>query len=371
MEILNKFIEVAANPAAYAAKVKASGRHVIGYYCSYTPEEIIHAAGMHPMRLFGSRGDTGIADRHLQAYCCSLVRRALAESLSGGLDYLSGTVFPHTCDSIQRLSDIWRLNTSHGFFADVVLPVKLTTESARRYMADVLDKFRKELESYFHLTISDEDLNASIRTYNAIRGSLKEIWELKSHNPGLLSGSDLSSIVRASMVMDRETLKDDLRSLLEELGEGKSSGEAKGKRLMLVGNVCDHPDVYTLIERSGGQVVWDDLCTGSRYFEGMMEEGSDPISSIADRLFERQVCPAKHKSPTARGEHITAKAREHGVQGVVFLYLKFCDPHSFDYPYLREYLEKAGISSMLLEIEDRLPPEGQLLTRIETFTHML
>jgi hypothetical protein len=26
---------------------------------------------------------------------------------------------------------------------------------------------------------------------------------------------------------------------------------------------------------------------------------------------------------------------------------------------------------MLLEIEDRLPPEGQILTRIETFTQML
>ena len=34
MEILNKFIEVAANPAAYAAKIKASGRPVIGYYLS-------------------------------------------------------------------------------------------------------------------------------------------------------------------------------------------------------------------------------------------------------------------------------------------------------------------------------------------------
>ena len=56
---------------------------------------------------------------------------------------------------------------------------------------------------------------------------------------------------------------------------------------------------------------------------------------------------------------------------MIFLYLKFCDPHSFDYPYLKGYLKDAGIPSMLLEIEDRLPPEGQILTRIETFTQML
>jgi benzoyl-CoA reductase/2-hydroxyglutaryl-CoA dehydratase subunit BcrC/BadD/HgdB len=74
---------------------------------------------------------------------------------------------------------------------------------------------------------------------------------------------------------------------------------------------------------------------------------------------------------TGRGENLVTLSREHGVQGVIFLQLKFCDPHSFDYPYLKETLDKAGIPSMLLEIEAQLPPEGQLLTRFETFIQML
>ncbi len=371
MNILNEFIEVAGDPGAYARRIRASGRSVIGYYCSYAPEEIIHAAGLHPVRLFGTGGDSGIADRHLQAYCCSLVRGALAESLTGGLDYLEGTVFPHTCDSIQRLSDIWRLNTGHGFFADVVLPVKLTGESARQYLIDVLQRFKRDLESYFGLTVTEESLRSSIRTFNIIRSCLSEIYELKSRNPGILTGGELFSIVRASMVMDREVLRDRLQALLGELRERVTGRDGRGRRLMLVGNACNHPDVYDLIERSGGQVVWDDLCTGTRWFSGAIREEGDPVASIAERLFERQVCPSKHKSPTARGEHIAAQAREHGVEGVIFLYLKFCDPHSFDYPYLKGYLKDAGIPSMLLEIEDRLPPEGQILTRIETFIQML
>jgi len=371
MDILNEFIEVAADPGAYARRIRASGRSVIGYYCSYAPEEIIHAAGLHPIRLFGTRGDSGIAEKHLQAYCCSLVREALAESLAGGLDYLDGTVFPHTCDSIQRLSDIWRLNTSHGFFADVVLPVKLTSESARQYLIDVLKRFKRELESSFGLVITKEGLGSSIRTFNTIRSCLSEIYELKSRNPGILTGSELFSIVRASMVMDREELRGKLQALLRKLREDVPGREGRGRRLMLVGNACNHPDIYDLIERSGGQVVWDDLCTGTRWFSGMIREEGDPLASIAGRLFERQVCPSKHKSPTARGEHLLAQAREHGAQGVIFLYLKFCDPHSFDYPYLKACLDGAGIPSMLLEIEDRLPPQGQILTRIETFTQML
>lgn len=371
MENMKEFIDIAADPGAYARRLKDRGRLVVGYCCTYAPEEIILAAGLHPMRLFGGREDTGISDRHLQSYCCSLVRGVLAGSLSGDLDFLDGTVFPHTCDSIQRLSDIWRLNTSHGFFADVVLPVKLTTQSARQYLEDVLQKFRKELEAYFHLEITDEDLRSAIRTLNAVRSSLSEIYTLNAKNPGLLSGKELHALVKASMIMDRSELRERLEALLEELRRKAPAASGEGVRIMLVGNACNHPDIYGLIERSGARVVWDDLCTGTRSFEGMIDEQGDPIRAVAARYFDRLVCPAKHRSTTERGELLVARAREHGVQGVVFLYLKFCDPHSFDYPYLRDCFDQAGVPSMLLEIEDRLPPEGRLLTRIETFSHMI
>jgi benzoyl-CoA reductase subunit C len=113
------------------------------------------------------------------------------------------------------------------------------------------------------------------------------------------------------------------------------------------------------------------MCTGSRYFEGAISQEGDPIAAIAGRYFERVICPAKHTSITARGEALVAQARENNVQGVIFLLLKFCDPHSFDYPYLKEFLDRENIPSMLLEIEDALPAQGQLLTRFETFVQML
>jgi benzoyl-CoA reductase subunit C len=56
---------------------------------------------------------------------------------------------------------------------------------------------------------------------------------------------------------------------------------------------------------------------------------------------------------------------------VLFMLLKFCDPHSFDYPYLKDRLDREGVPSMLIEIEDKLPPEGQLKTRFEAFVESL
>ncbi len=372
MEVLNDFYRVAENPYEYARDLKKSGKRIIGYFCSYTPEEIISASGAHPMRLFGTGGDITLADSHLQPYCCSLVRGALEEALGERLGFLDGTVFPHTCDSIQRLSDIWRLNTNFGFFADVVLPVKLDTESSREYFIGVLKKFRLDLERGLGTEITDDKLKAAIARYNKIRSSLKTVYEMRSKEPGILSGRDLYAVTRASMIMERDDLTAKLSLLTESLKKGGRSLKGKeGKRLILVGSVCDHPDVYSIIEDSGGVVVWDDLCTGSRYFEGAIEDGVDPVEAIAARYAERLVCPAKHLSNTARGDTIVRIAKEHNTDGVVFLLLKFCDPHDFDYPYLKEFLDRENIPSMLFEVEDSLPSEGQLKTRFETFIHML
>ena len=371
MNGLTDFYQALADPGAYARELKKHGRTIIGYFCSYTPEEIILAAGAHPMRLFGTKGEISLADAHLQAYSCSLVRGALEQALAGKLDFLDGTVFPHTCDSIQRLSDIWRLNTDFKFFADVVLPVKLNTPAAREYMVDVLEKFRRELGRGLGVTISDDDMRRSMAAYNRIRDALKTIYDLRCQDPGLIKGADLAAIVKASMFMDRNYLVERLPQVVEAMREGQFAWDAQGKkRVALVGGICDQPDIYDIIEETGGAVVADDLCTGSRWMHGTLA-GPEPVRAVAERYLHRPICPAKHASETFRGENLAALAKESKADGVIFLLLKFCDPHSFDYPYMKEFLDREGVSSMLYEIEDQIPSEGQLRTRFETFMEML
>ena len=142
------------------------------------------------------------------------------------------------------------------------------------------------------------------------------------------------------------------------------------KRLLIAGGLCDYPDLYGVLEKSGGVVVGDDLCTGSRWFEGAVGDG-DPIKALAARYLDRPICAAKHSTNTARGERVVELAKTSGADGVIFLLLKFCDPHAFDYPYMKEFLDRENIPNMLYEVEDQLPSEGQLQTRFETFIHML
>lgn len=360
-------------PYTYLQKLKdQSGKKIVGYVCSYAPEELIHAAGAVPVRLFGSNSGIYRADLHLQSYGCSLARGILEDALAGRLDALDGVVFPHTCDTILRLSDIWRLNLTRTFHADVVLPVKLTTPGAEQYLVDVLKKFQKELEAALGLEISEAALMESAKTYNSIRSLMMRLYGMRCENPQMLSGGDFHTIIRAAMMMERETFLETLTAIVSDLEKAAPEKKSAGaKRLVLSGGICSHPDIYDAIENAGGVVVADDLCTGYRYFEGLLDLQLPPIDAMAKRYTKRAVCPAKHAGLTRRGEDLVQMAGESRADGVVFLLLKFCDPHAFDYPYIKEMLDRKGIPSLLLEMEEQSQAGGQLQTRLETFVQIL
>lgn len=373
MDIQQRFHKIATDPYDQAMQWKReTSQKIIGYFCSYTPEEIIHAAGALPFRIFGGKSSIARADGHLQAYCCSLAKGGLEEALSGRLSFLDVTVFSHTCDTMQRLSDIWRLNAGFPVHLDVALPAKMNSESSFHYLVEVLRKFKRELESTLQIEISDAMLRESIRLFNRIRTTLHEIYLLRSENPGVISGSEIYEIMTAALVMDRAEFLAGATQLASEVKHKTKDVDAnRSKKLIVTGGVCQHPDIYSILKAAGGIVIWDDLCTGTRSFDGQIDEAADPIEAIARRYVERTICPAKHIDFTHRGEHLVKLATENKADGVIFLLLKFCDPHAFDYPYLKEYLDRAGIPNMLLEVDEQIPVTGQLRTRLEAFVEML
>lgn len=372
MDAIQQFRDIVADPKSYARQWKAAtGGRVVGTLCSYAPEELILAAGALGFRIVGGSGAISKADAHLQAYSCSLVRGALEDALSGRLDFLDGALFPHTCDSIQRLSDIWRLNAGTGFHLDVILPVKLNTASARDYMTAVMRKARRDLEKLLDSTISDDDLRQAVETCNRIRARMTTLYTLRRDRPGVIAGRDMHAITRAAMVMDRHDFLEAITAVVDAITATAMPAGDNRKRILLSGGVCNLPEIYSPIEAAGGAVVWDDLCTGSRHFMGAVDTAGDLIEAIAARYTQRAVCPAKHAGVRARGQALVHLAKETAAQGVVFLYLKFCDPHAFDYPYLKEMLAAAGIPSLLVELEEQIASDGQFQTRCEAFMEML
>jgi benzoyl-CoA reductase/2-hydroxyglutaryl-CoA dehydratase subunit BcrC/BadD/HgdB len=186
-----------------------------------------------------------------------------------------------------------------------------------------------------------------------------------------MNTKDVYALFKAAMVMDRFELVSFLEELLPELEKNTQENSSLKKRLVLSGTTCNLPDIYSLLSFCGADVVWDDLCTGMRYFEGMVAEDKDIIEAIADRYISRSICPAKHAGITRRGEYLVKAVEQNQADGVIFLRLKFCDPHAFDYPYLRDMLTMANIPSILLEIDPQQMFSEQIRTRCEAFIEIL
>ncbi|MEJ2098336.1 MAG: 2-hydroxyacyl-CoA dehydratase family protein [Deltaproteobacteria bacterium] len=162
-----------------------------------------------------------------------------------------------------------------------------------------------------------------------------------------------------------------MKDLVSHLDTKGIDAHRAGKTVVLAGGFYNMPAIHQTLERLGATVIAEDVCTGSRYFQGTISLKGDVVKAIAARYLERINCPAKHAGLENRGRTIISKVKEYQAHGVIFVYLKFCDPHAFDYPYIKKMLDDEGIPSVLIETEDPISSEGQFSTRCEAFIEML
>ncbi len=368
-EILQDWRDLWKEPYAALANRAESGERLLGYFCSYTPEEMLHAAGFTPVRIVGQQRNVDLADTHLQGYCCSLARTDLDMALAGDLAWLEGAVFVQTCDTMQRLSDIWRLNTGFAYHGDVVLPARLGDPLAERYLVEELRSFRTGLEKYAGAPVGDEALRESIRIYNRNRELLGRLYEMLAAGAGI-TGTEVLSCVMAGMWMRKEKHNELLEKLLAGL-ENQSAPVNGRLRLLISGSLCTTPEFTEMVEGMGALIADDDLCCGHRYIEGEAAEEGDPVVALARRLSERVICPAKHSPGVDRAAYLVDKAGRAGARGAIFFLQNFCDPHAFDFPWLRERLQQEGVAVLLLESQLQTPALGQMQTRVEAFLEMI
>ncbi|MEW6554689.1 MAG: 2-hydroxyacyl-CoA dehydratase family protein [Actinomycetota bacterium] len=365
--IIDECMELWRDPYPHLARLRDEGQKPMAVFCSYTPEEIIHAAGFTPVRLMGSVRTITHADAHLQAYCCSLARTDLDMALAGELDYLEGAVFVQTCDTMMRLSDIWRRNTDFPFHGDLVLPIRMGEEVSLPFLEEEVRRFRHSVEEYTGESIWDDALEESIHIYNRNRRLADRLYKLRASSPGAIDGLSATAVVTAGFWMRREKHNEMLHELLEGLDTGKAAGNGKTP-LFVSGSTCTTPDLMELLMELGAEVVDDDLCSGHRYFDNYVDEADTPEEALARRMWGRINCPAKHQCIEDRAEHMLRQVQDSGARGVVFFLQSFCEPHLFDVPYLRERLQdELDVPSLVLETELQSFSRGQLRTRLQAF----
>jgi len=370
MGAIEKFQEVIANRHEYAKgwKQKTGGK-IIGWLCTYVPEEIIYAAGMLPVRMLGSHEPQDVTDPYIFSIYCPFCRDILAQGLKERYDYLDGLVKARSCVHIRNTFLNWKQHIPIDFAYYIYMPAHVQSPRAKSLLTKEYASFKEALEKWVGSSVSNESLDRAIEVCNTNRRLMKQVYELrKSDNPPI-TGAEAMAMVISSQLMDKAEHNKLLEQLLEELSARKSD-RSTGIRLMLVGSENDDIDFIRMTEDLGATVVIDEECSGSRYFWEEVVPEENRLAAIATRYINREPCPTKDWPERRRLPNILRMARDYNVQGVILYKQKFCDPHAFETPALEAMFKENNIPTISLEF-DVTNPFGQFRTRIEAFLEML
>jgi len=369
MEALQPFREALSNRHEAAKQWKRQNRPVIGWTCTYTPEEIIYASQALPVMVWGSLGETTLADAYMPSNSCSFARSCFNAALRGDYDYLDAFVESTSCDNREKTFDMW-VNYSKVPNIYLINTPHTNTENAHQFFHREAAKFKEWLERTFKTEISNSLLDDAIRVYNENRNLLRKIYDLKMRKTPLISGTEYLEIALSGLVMPKLEHNVLMSKFLEE-AESRSGLPREGLRLLVSGSVMDNIELVKLIESVGGMVVADDWCTGSRYFWNNVEHGSaDPLEAVARRYLNK-VPSSFMFMQEERFKHVTELAKRFQVDGVIMFLIKYCDTHMFDAPHLRDKLKAMGLPVLYLEWEHSMSGFAGLKTRIEAFIEMI
>jgi len=179
MEKLEGLNDLLKNPDHWAQRWKAQGGKVIGYLCANIPEEILFAASALPLRVMGNPGETtSLANAYLQSNICPFIRSCLDQGLKGRFKYLDGLIFPHTCDGMCRLHDVWKRYISGPFIYLIDFPHRISPLS-HSYFLEEIRRMGGAMEELTGQEISEDSLIRAIEIYNENRRLLKRLYGLR------------------------------------------------------------------------------------------------------------------------------------------------------------------------------------------------
>lgn len=346
-----------------------TGGKVMGYFCTYVPEEILLAADVLPVRILGSHEPQDVTEPHIFAMFCPFCRDCLAQGLKGRYDYLDGIMIAQSCLHIRQAYTSWDLHIPVPFSYYLPMPNKVQSPRALPYLRGELEKFKRAVEEWAGKKIKDRDLDKGIEAMNRNRRLMRQAYQLRKKPEPPITGLEAMYMAVSSQMIDKNEHSNILEEALKEL-QNRKLERTTGQRLMLIGSEDDDTRFVSMVEGCGSTIVADDHCTGSRYFWNEVRPNGDRLLAIAERYIQRPPCPSKDWEERSRIPHILKMAKDWKVSGAILLQQKFCDPHELDIPAIKKALESEGIRTLFLEL-DVTVPVGQFKTRVEAFLEML
>jgi len=373
--LLDEFKVKAATPKQQLAEYKAQGKKVVGVLPYYAPEELVYAAGIVPMGIWGSNTKTiSRAKEYCATFYCTIAQLALEMLLDGTMDGLDGIITPTICDTLRPMSQNFRV--AMGDKMSVIFlahPQNRFEEFGLQFTVDQYNHVKKELEKIAGREITNDDIQNAIKVYNESRAARRKFVKLASDHCDVITPTKRSAVLKAFYFM----LKDEYIAKLNELNaelEKLPVCDWQGTKVVTSGIICDNPALLAAFEENNIAIAADDVAHESRSFRTDVPENADPMMALAQQFanvdYEVLLYDPK-SSENRRGEFVANLVKESGAQGLVLFMQQFCDPEEMEYPYLKKALDNAGIPHIKLGVDQQMRDFGQAATAIEAFADVL
>ena len=374
--IIDRFAHAARDPLGYAKAWKErTGRKIIGSFPMNFPGELAHAADALPMILQESEDQITLGHGLLFPFYCGYTRSMVDQAARGNFDVLDAIMFGDHCVQLLGAADAIRMQLTNTRVIFFQLISSMCDPWTQGRSEESFSKLKAELEDFIGAPVSDNALHASIRLFNQNRGLIRRLYDMRKTGAAPLGSVEMQHVVKSSMIMDKAEHTELLKQLVRHYEQARPV-PTSNVRLHLSGHFCQapKPEVLETIEGCGVTVVGDDLYHGFRYISTDVPETGDPIKALARWYMDRNTgvpCPTRVQNNVDWDAYLLKAMREERAQGMIVLMAKFCEPHMYYYPEVKEAFEKAGMPHLLIETEHESMALESLKTRVETFVEVV
>ncbi len=365
-------------PAELIEHQKKGGK-VFGTFCVYVPDEIVFAADAIATGLCGgSQFWVPGGEKVLPTNTCPLIKASVGARLDRTCPFFRIAdmyVGETTCDGKKKA---WEILSEDVPVHVMNLPQMKRAKDVKAW-AEEIGEFKDKVEAFTGNKVTADKLAASIRLINGKRKALQRLYDLRKNEKLPVSGCDALLISQIAFYDDPTRFAEMTNKLCDELDKRVEDGVsvvADGtKRIMLTGTPLAIPNwkLHNIVETSGGAVVCEEMCTGTRYFENLVDESLTTVEGQIQALAERymNINCACFTPNEGRIEDILRLAKEYNVDGIIDVNLKFCSLYDTEGYFVERAMKEAGIPVLGIETDYTDSDAQQLRTRVSAFIEML
>ncbi|NMG76442.1 2-hydroxyacyl-CoA dehydratase [Aromatoleum diolicum] len=346
----------------------------VGYLCTYTPPELLTAAGVAYGRIDKCGTPSVVAEGEVivKSVFCDMAKSVIGHFRTKDPfhDALDQVVTFYTCDTMRATSNAINhyFKPSYGY----VVPRTGDKPSARDFFRGEMIAFKNDLEKLTGKPVEEAKIREAIQLHRKLRQTIHKISDLRKRNRPPLSGSDFLEITRAYRSLPAQEQLPILEDLHNRLADVPDDDTPR-LRIMICGGIMADGDrrLMDLLEKDiGVNVVVEDHCTGLSPFYYDIEETDDPYRDLANAYLDQAPC-ARQSPLTKRIDFAGNLAQEYKVDAVIYYTLKFCPSFSQTKGLFMRRFHEIGLPALELDTDYSQGDTGQIKTRLEAFVEVL